>query len=80
MVIDFGKVGVGFGMLLLGFILGIGFKIMRLTKDYFYTGMYSLLLTYTILGVETGILDIQVLAYFAIAIFTYLICIAKSRN
>ena len=79
MVIDFGKVGVAFGMLLLGFILGIGFKIMRITKDYFYIGMYSLILTYTILGVETGILDIQVLAYFAIAIFIYLACIAKSR-
>ena len=78
MVIDFGKVGVGFGMLILGFVLGIGFKIMRKTKDYFYIGMYSLLLTYTILGVETGILDIQVLAYFAIAIFIYAANISKS--
>ena len=80
MVVDFGKVGVGFGMCILGFILGIGFKIMRITKDYFYIGMYSLLLTYTILGVETGILDIQVLAYFAVAILVYLACIIKSRH
>ena len=29
---------------------------------------------------ETGILDIQVLLYFAIAIFIYLINIAKCRN
>lgn len=79
MVVDFGKLGVGFGMCLLGFVLGIGFKIMRITKNYFYIGMYSLLLTYTILGVETGILDIQVLGYFAIAIFIYLTCIVKSR-
>lgn len=79
MVVDFGKVGVGFGMCLLGFILGIGFKIMRITKNYFYIGMYSLLLTYTILGVETGILDIQVLVYFTIAIFIYIACIVKSR-
>ena len=79
-VVDFGKVGVFIGMLLLGFILGIGFKIMQITKNYFYIGIYSLILTYTILGVETGILDIQVLLYFAIAIFIYLINIAKCRN
>jgi oligosaccharide repeat unit polymerase len=80
MAVDFGKVGVFVGMLALGFILGIGFKIMRTTKDYFYIGIYSLILTYTILGIETGILDIQVLLYFAIAVFIYLINIAKCRN
>ena len=78
MVADFGKVGVAIEMCLLGFILGIGFKIMRKTKDYFYIGLYSLLLTYSILGVETGILDIQVLFYFALAIFIYVTIILKS--
>jgi uncharacterized membrane protein len=67
-------------MTLLGFILGIGFKIMKKTKNYFYIAIYSLILTYSILGVETGILDIQVLLYFAIAIFLYAINIVKSRN
>ena len=80
MVVDFGKVGVLIGMLLLGFILGIGFKIMQKTKNYFYIGIYSLILTYTILGIETGILDIQVLIYFAIAVFIYLIDIKNTRN
>ena len=80
MVADFGKVGVAFEMCFLGFILGVGFKIMRITKDYFYIGIYSLILTYTILGIETGILDIQVLLYFAIAILIYLISIIKARN
>ena len=80
MVADFGKVGVAVEMCLLGFILGIGFKIMKKTQNYFYIGIYSLILTYSILGIETGILDIQVLLYFAIAIFIYLICIVKSRN
>jgi oligosaccharide repeat unit polymerase len=78
MVADFGKVGVAVEMCILGFILGIGFKIMRKTKDYFYIGLYSLLLTYAILGVETGILDIQVLFYFAVAIFIYTTIILKS--
>ena len=78
MVADFGKVGVFVEMGLLGFVLGIGFKIMQKTKDFFYIGLYSLILTYSILGVETGILDIQVLIYFIIAIFIYLTCIKRS--
>lgn len=80
MVVDFGKFGVAVEMCILGFLLGIGYKIMRATKNYFYIGLYSLILTYSILGIETGILDIQVLAYFAIAIFIYLTSLAKSRN
>jgi oligosaccharide repeat unit polymerase len=80
MVADFGKAGVFVEMLILGFTLGIGFKIMQKTKNYFYIGIYSLILTYTILGIETGILDIQVLLYFAIAIFIYLINIKKCEN
>ena len=80
MVIDFGKVGVFVEMIILGSILGIGFKIIQKTHDYFYIGIYSLILTYSILGIETGILDIQVLAYFIIAILIYLINIAKSSN
>lgn len=71
MVVDYGRVGVAVEMSILGFILGVGFKIMNRTKNYFYIGLYSLLLTYSILGVETGILDIQVLVYFAIAIVIY---------
>lgn len=78
MVIDFGKIGVAVEMCGLGFILGIGYKIMKKTNDFAYIGLYSLLLTYSILGVETGILDIQVLAYFAVAIFIYLAFIIKS--
>lgn len=78
MVIDFGKIGVAVEMCGLGFLLGIGYKIMKKTNDFAYIGLYSLLLTYSILGVETGILDIQVLAYFAVAIFIYLAFIIKS--
>ena len=80
MVTDFGKVGVAVGMCFLGFILGVGFKLMRMTQNYFYIGIYSLILTYAILGIETGILDIQVLLYFAIAIFIYLISAIKSKK
>ena len=78
MVVDFGKIGVAVEMCILGFILGIVFKIMQKTKNYFYIAIYSLILTYAILGIETGILDIQVLLYFAIALFIYLINMKKS--
>ena len=80
MVVDFGKAGVAVGMCILGFVLGIGFKIMQITRNYFYIGIYSLILTYSILGIETGILDIQVLAYFAIAILIYFTCLIKAKN
>ena len=79
MVADFGKVGVAFEMGILGFILGIGFKIMKKTKNFAYIGIYSLILTYAIVGIETGILDIQVLAYFVIAFFIYACSIFKNN-
>ena len=63
MLVDFGKIGVALEMCLLGFILGTGYKIIKITKDSFYIAIYSLILTYSIVGVETGILDIQIFLY-----------------
>lgn len=79
MLIDFGKAGVIAFMGLLGFLLGIGHKIVKITKDYFYIFIYSILITYTILGVETAILDIQVICYFLIGAFIYFINIIYHR-
>ena len=73
MIVDFGKIG-------LGFILGTGYKIIKITKDSFYIAIYSLILTYSILGVETGILDIQILFYFFIISFIYLAAILKDKG
>ena len=78
MVVDFGRVGVAVGMGLIGFILGIGYKIIKRIKDSFYIFLYALLLTYTILGVETGILDIHVIVYFIIGLFIYLVVTFKN--
>lgn len=77
MLVDFGKIGVIIGMGLLGSILGIGFKIVQITRNYFFIGLYSILLSYAIVGVETGILDIQVIIYYLIAILIYFIYIVK---
>ena len=80
MIVDFGKIGVAVEMCLLGFILGTGYKIIKITKDSFYIAIYSLILTYSILGVETGILDIQILFYFFIISFIYLAAILKDKG
>ena len=80
MLVDFGKVGVAVEMCLLGFLLATGYKIIRITQDAFYISIYSLVLTYSIVGVETGILDIQVLFYFFIISFIYLAVILKDKG
>ena len=80
MLVDFGKVGVAVEMCLLGFILGTGYKIIKITQDSFYIAIYSLILTYSIVGVETGILDIQVLFYFFIIACIYLAAILKDKG
>jgi len=80
MLVDFGKVGVAMGMGFLGFIIGIGYKILQKTKDSFYLAIYALLLTYTILGIETGILDIQVIIYFILGFLLYLANILRLRK
>ena len=71
MIVEFGRFGVAIGMGLLGFILGIGYKILQKTKDSFYIALYAILLTYTILGIETGILDIHVIVYFLLGSLIY---------
>ena len=80
MLVDFGKIGVALEMCLLGFILGTGYKIIKITKDSFYIAIYSLILTYSIVGVETGILDVQILFYFFIISFIYLAAILKDKG
>ena len=80
MIVDFGKIGVAAEMALLGFVLGTGYKLIKLTQDSFYIVIYSILLTYSIVGVETGILDIQVLFYFFIISFIYLAAILKDKG
>jgi uncharacterized membrane protein len=80
MLIDFGKMGIAIGMGLFGFILGIGYKIIQITKNYFYIALYAILLAYTLLGIETGILDIHVIAYFVIGLVIYTLNILKTKT
>ncbi|MDR2967624.1 MAG: oligosaccharide repeat unit polymerase family protein [Methanobacteriaceae archaeon] len=80
MIVDFGRFGVAIGMGLLGFILGLGYKILQKTKDSFYIAIYAILLTYTILGIETGILDINVIVYFILGFLVYLANIFRFKK
>ncbi|MCL2156481.1 MAG: oligosaccharide repeat unit polymerase family protein [Methanobrevibacter sp.] len=80
MIVDFGRFGVAIGMGLLGFILGIGYKILQKTKDSFYIALYAILLTYTLLGIETGILDIHVIIYFLLGFILFLANIFKFKK
>jgi uncharacterized membrane protein len=80
MMVDFGRFGVAIGMGFLGFILGIGYKILQKTKDSFYIAIYAIILAYTILGIETGILDIQVIVYFILGSLIYLANIFKFKH
>jgi oligosaccharide repeat unit polymerase len=77
-LVDFGRAGLIIFMALLGFFLNTGFKLIQISKNHFYIGLYALLLTYAILGIETGILDIQVVLYFIIGFIIYLIIILKN--
>ena len=80
MIVEFGRFGVAIGMGLIGFILGIGYKILQKTKDSFYIALYAILLTYTILGIETGILDIHVIVYFLLGSIIFLANILKYKK
>lgn len=72
MLVDFGTIGVAFGMGILGFILGVGYEILQKTKDSFYIMLYALILAYCIISVETGILDQTVTGYIVLAAIIYL--------
>ncbi|RMF89818.1 MAG: oligosaccharide repeat unit polymerase [Methanobacteriota archaeon] len=64
-VLDFGIVGVILFMFLLGHVLGTGYRAAR-TGAAMGVGIYSLLLAYSIVGIETGLVDFNVLMMFSI--------------
>ncbi len=54
-----------------GLVVGAGFK--SKSKQGIYTPMYAVLLTFLLLGIETGIVDLVVWVYFIFASILYLI-------
>ncbi|MBM4240600.1 MAG: oligosaccharide repeat unit polymerase [Euryarchaeota archaeon] len=79
MLVEFGSLGVAIGMSILGFILGVGYKILQKTKDSFYIMLYAIILGYTLISVETGLLDVNVVGYLIIAAIIYIYIIFKNQ-
>ncbi|MFB2622287.1 MULTISPECIES: oligosaccharide repeat unit polymerase family protein [Methanothermobacter] len=71
MIVEFGTAGVAAGMSLLALILGLGYRIMQKTMDSFYVMLYSIIMAYCLISVETGILDQLVVIYILSAAIIY---------
>jgi len=64
--LDFGILGIAVFMLVLGYVLGSAYNA-SCKRDELGVAMYALLLTYALIGVETGIVDFNVIMLFAIS-------------
>jgi len=62
--LDFGIAGIAVFMLVLGYVLGSAYNA-ALKKDALGIAVYALLLTYSLIGIESGIVDFNVLVLFA---------------
>ncbi len=76
MVVEFGTIGVLFGMGVLGFILGVGHEFIK-SGQTVYAGIYAFLISYTLIGVETGIVDWIVCGFFVVATILYVLNFLK---
>jgi oligosaccharide repeat unit polymerase len=63
-VLDFGIPGIMVFALALGFVIGLAYHTMKNTKGAIPTGIFSLLIAYTLVGVETGLVDLVVFVFF----------------
>ncbi len=82
LVIDFGLVGVIFGMAFLGFFLSCLYKSSvheKGDRKILLIGLYSMVLSYTIIGVETGIVDLEVIILFIISL-SYILFISNKKT
>ena len=81
LVIDFGLIGVIIGMAFLGFFLSNFYKSADREKGerkVLLVGLYSMVLSYTIIGIETGIVDLEVILLFMISL-SYLLFIINRK-
>jgi oligosaccharide repeat unit polymerase len=63
-VLDFGIPGIAVFALCLGFVIGLAYFAMKNTKGALPTGIFSLLIAYTLVGIETGLVDLIVFMFF----------------
>lgn len=75
LIIDFGIMGVFFGMFFLGFLLKRAYGFIGKTEGRekaIFISLYAILLSYTIIGIETGLVDFEVLLLFFLS-FLYIL-------
>jgi uncharacterized membrane protein len=60
LAVDFGLVGIGLGMVFLGYLLSR----LHERKTALGVSLYSIVLAYSIIGIETGIVDLEVILIF----------------
>lgn len=75
-VVDFGIPGIALFSLVLGAVLGLGYRMVKQTGTAVAIGIFSLLLAYSLVGVETGLVDFNVITFFALGLLVFL----KSRR
>ena len=75
-ILDFGIPGIMVFSLVMGFILGLAYRAVKQTKAAVSVGIFSLLLAYTLVGIETGLVDFNVLMFF---LFGFLILLRSIR-
>ena len=77
-LLDFGFKGVIIAMLILGLLLSISFNMSK--KKEALLGPYATLLSYSLIGIETGILDLNIYIYFILSAMTVILSLrAKKR-
>jgi uncharacterized membrane protein len=63
-VLDFGIPGIIGFSLILGLIIGMAYKAMKATGSALATTIFAFLFAYTLVGVETGLVDFNVFMFF----------------
>ncbi|MBI5252796.1 MAG: oligosaccharide repeat unit polymerase family protein [Euryarchaeota archaeon] len=66
-VVDFGIPGIIFFTLLLGFAVGLAYSAVKQTGSVLGIAIFSLLIAYTLVGIETGLVDFNVVMFFIIS-------------
>ncbi len=79
LIIDFGLIGALIILLLYGFIIGLGYGLSMKPNCKPLLGPYSTMIAYTIVAVETGLLDLNVYIYIAISVSILLASIKVHR-
>lgn len=75
LVIDFGIIGVFLGMLFLGFLLKKSYDLIKRIEGKekaLFIAFYAIFLSYSIIGIETGLVDFEVLLTFFVG-FLYIL-------